>query len=409
MPQRSMAPRHALRLVSVAAVTAILTVAAAWPVTAAAPAFRLPFICGITYFGTTYSGHGWAIDFNQANNGDAGDAVVASAAGTVTDTSWATRNGQITISHGSGWQTEYAHMSRIAVTRDQSVAVGQLVGYVDDVGDATGEHLHYEQNHNGSTVQSRFDGVRYQYGTAVKSTNCSDTTPPEATAPNPGFAAGTTMKMSGATVPLRDTWTASDALSGVKRSVLQRETGSDGFVRVFSSTDATNPYFTSYLVPGATSPVTDRIRATDNAGNVSTWATGPTITVRAVDESASVPDVTYADAGWTTATDTDHYFGGTIRRASTVGNSVTLTEEGHDLAIVATKGPGKGKFQVYVDGVAGKVVDLYRPAIAYRQIVWQVGYASSAPHTVELRVLGEKNPASAATVVDLDAFLILQP
>ncbi len=88
---------------------------------------------------------------------------------------------------------------------------------------------------------------------------------------------------------------------------------------------------------------------------------------------------------------------------------MTLTHEGHDYAIVATTGPGRGKFEVYVDGFAAGVVDLYRAADAYRQIVWQVGYASPGPHTVELRVLGEKNPASSATTVELDAFLILHP
>ena len=183
MPKSSMAPRRARRIVSVAAATVILASAAAWPVAAAPPVFKLPFICGATYEGTTYGGHGRAIDFNQDNGRDAGDAVVASRAGrVVSDPSWATRNGEITIKHGRGWRTKYAHMSRITVTRGQSVARGQLVGYVDDVGWATGPHLHYEQIRDRVVVRSRFDRVRYQYGTAIKSTNCADT------ASDPGFA-----------------------------------------------------------------------------------------------------------------------------------------------------------------------------------------------------------------------------
>jgi hypothetical protein len=410
LPQSSIASRRARRFVSVGAATAILAWAAAWPVAAARPPFKLPFDCGETYQGSTYGGHGRAIDFNQDNGRDAGDPVVASRGGrVVSDPSWATRNGEITIKHGGGWQTKYAHMSRITVTRGESVAAGQLVGYVDDVGWATADHLHYEQIHERVTVRSRFDGVRYPYGKAIRSTNCADTAPPEITAPDPGFVRGTTMQMSGATVPLRDTWTVHDTLSGVKRFDLQRDTGSGSFVQVSRSTDPSSPSFSSYLVPDATSPVTDRINAIDNAGNVSTWAAGPTIRVRAVDDGTGTPELAYTGIGWEALTAADDYFRGTSRRTSVVDNSVTLTKDGHDYAIVATTGPGKGMFEVYLDGFAAGVVDLYRPAHTYRQIVWQVGFGSSGTHTVELRVLGEKNPASSATVVDLDAFLILHP
>ena len=51
----------------------------------------------------------------------------------MTGTSYLTSNGGITISHGGGWQTKYAHMSRIAVTGDQSDALGQLLGYIVEV------------------------------------------------------------------------------------------------------------------------------------------------------------------------------------------------------------------------------------------------------------------------------------
>jgi murein DD-endopeptidase MepM/ murein hydrolase activator NlpD len=129
---------------------------------------------------------------------------VASAAGIVTSTRYEYSNGEITVTHGDGWQTKYAHMSRIAVTLDQSVASGRLPGYVDDIGNATREHLHYEQDLDGVRVQPRFDGTRYEFGTAVSSTNCSDTTPPRLTGPHAGFLTDTKIKRSG-TVPVRDT------------------------------------------------------------------------------------------------------------------------------------------------------------------------------------------------------------
>lgn len=55
----------------------------------------------------------------------------------------------VILSHGDGWETYYAHLSRIAVRSGQRVAAGQLVGYQGSTGNATGEHLHFEVRRNG--------------------------------------------------------------------------------------------------------------------------------------------------------------------------------------------------------------------------------------------------------------------
>ena len=391
---------------AVAAVALVLAVSS--PPALAGPGFKLPFICGATYVGSTYAGHGWAVDFNQPYNRDAGDPVVASAAGTVTQTKYATSNGQITITHAGGWKTVYAHMSRISVRLYQTVARGRLLGFVDDVGYATTDHLHYEQRYNGVRVRPRFDGVLYRYWTSIKSTNCSDTAPPAITAPNPGFVPGTSVKTSGASVPIRNAWTVSDALSGVKYSVLERRTDDGLFSLVFRSTPPASPSFTSYFTPSATAVTTHRVRATDNTGNWSSYATGPAFKLRVIEDDAAEV-VTYAGTGWGAATDATNYSGGTAQRASAADNSVTLAETGHDFAIVATKGPDRGRLQIYLDGVAGTVVDLYAATTAHRQIVAQVSYSAPAPHTLEVRVLGDKNGASSSSIVEVDAFLVLQP
>jgi murein DD-endopeptidase MepM/ murein hydrolase activator NlpD len=152
-------------------VVAAALLAAPQSAAAHAPGFKLPFACGASYRGTTYSGHGYGVDFNQANNADRGDRVLASAAGTVSQTTYVRSNGQITISHGSGWKTTYAHMSGVVVRYGQYVRRGQLLGYVNDVGRASGDHLHFEQRLNGTRVRSRFAGVLYRYGTWIRSTN----------------------------------------------------------------------------------------------------------------------------------------------------------------------------------------------------------------------------------------------
>ncbi len=76
----------------------------------------------------------------------AGTGVLAAAAGRVT---WAgPRAGGwgnlVTLAHGHGVRTMYAHLSSIEVKVGQWVAGGTLLGRVGATGDATGPHLHFE-------------------------------------------------------------------------------------------------------------------------------------------------------------------------------------------------------------------------------------------------------------------------
>ena len=58
----------------------------------------------------------------------------------------------ITIDHGYGYETRYAHLTKFAVKKGDKVKRGQLVGYVGSTGKATGPHLHYEVLKNGKAV-----------------------------------------------------------------------------------------------------------------------------------------------------------------------------------------------------------------------------------------------------------------
>jgi hypothetical protein len=56
------------------------------------------------------------------------------------------------LSHGYGYETLYAHMSRITVRAGQKVSRGELIGYVGNTGATTGPHLHYEVIKDGKKI-----------------------------------------------------------------------------------------------------------------------------------------------------------------------------------------------------------------------------------------------------------------
>lgn len=82
-----------------------------------------------------------------------GTAIAASKGGTVISAGWMGGYGNaVVISHGNGLSTLYGHQSKLAVTVGQSVARGQVIGYVGSTGQSTGPHLHFEVRSNGTPV-----------------------------------------------------------------------------------------------------------------------------------------------------------------------------------------------------------------------------------------------------------------
>ncbi|MBR5422352.1 MAG: M23 family metallopeptidase [Lachnospiraceae bacterium] len=74
-----------------------------------------------------------------------GTSIWASSGGTVSYAGWAAGYGYlVTIKHPDGWETRYAHLSRVVVSVGQYVEQGQLVAYSGNTGNSTGPHLHFE-------------------------------------------------------------------------------------------------------------------------------------------------------------------------------------------------------------------------------------------------------------------------
>ncbi|RLD67560.1 MAG: M23 family peptidase [Bacteroidetes bacterium] len=58
----------------------------------------------------------------------------------------------VIIDHGYGYESLYAHMSKIIVRPGEKVKRGQVIGYVGNTGRSTGPHVHYEIKKNGVPV-----------------------------------------------------------------------------------------------------------------------------------------------------------------------------------------------------------------------------------------------------------------
>lgn len=82
-----------------------------------------------------------------------GTAIRATADGKVEQAGWDGSYGIcVTLYHRDGIETMYGHMSRTIVSAGQTVKKGQVIGYEGETGRATGPHVHYQVNVNGSSV-----------------------------------------------------------------------------------------------------------------------------------------------------------------------------------------------------------------------------------------------------------------
>jgi murein DD-endopeptidase MepM/ murein hydrolase activator NlpD len=96
----------------------------------------------------------WASGFHTGLDFAApvGTQVVAARPGivSISHPKWA--GNLVTIAHGSGLYTRYAHLSAVFVKAGEQVAGGQTIGAVGQLGNALGPHLHFEVMIAGTTV-----------------------------------------------------------------------------------------------------------------------------------------------------------------------------------------------------------------------------------------------------------------
>ena len=96
-------------------------------------------------WGRMHEGHDWA--------GSTGTPIHSTADGVVVYAGRMSGYGNlIKIKHEFGYETRYAHLSKIRVKKGQRVSRGERIGDMGNTGRSTGTHLHYEVRVGGKAV-----------------------------------------------------------------------------------------------------------------------------------------------------------------------------------------------------------------------------------------------------------------
>lgn len=94
------------------------------------------------------SGRHTGLDFAAPS----GTSIVASDSGRVSFSGWNGSYGYtVIIDHQNGYETYYAHCSKLLVSVGETVSKGDLIARVGSTGNSTGSHCHFEVRYNGVT------------------------------------------------------------------------------------------------------------------------------------------------------------------------------------------------------------------------------------------------------------------
>jgi hypothetical protein len=217
-------------------------------------------------------------------------------------------------------------------------------------------------------------------------------------------------------VPVTISWTGTACASGavscnIASYHLQESINGLGFSDVtLPSPTATS--VTLNLKPSPTNNSTPQVtyryqvQAVDKAGNLSTFAPGPTFSVPDTDDNfQSSYKGSWSGQNLTGAFSGAVHWSSTASATANPQNPAAVTS----YAVVSTLGPDRGKANILVDGQMVATVDLYAPTQQTAQVVWAMnGLAPSQTHSVQVVSTNTRNQASSGTRVDYDAILALK-
>lgn len=222
-------------------------------------------------------------------------------------------------------------------------------------------------------------------------TIAKDTTPPAVVGPAEAFYAHT---VGSTTMNARISWSGSDAGTGIARYEIQVSVNGGAFASTSLPT-ATSTSINRTLTDEKSYRF--RVRATDKQGNVSAWVNGPAFKPGRIQNTST--SIKYGGP-WATIS-TSSALGGSHRYASSLSASASITRTVRDFGFVATKSPGSGSAQVWIDGVLAATIDLRSTSIKYRQLVFSRHFSTIGSHKLEIRPIGGGR-------VYLDAFLVMR-
>jgi hypothetical protein len=130
-----------------------------------------------------------------------------------------------------------------------------------------------------------------------------------------------------------------------------------------------------------------RVRANDQAGNLSAWSTVKTTIVPHDNDTLIVERNGF---GGVISKASSSYYLGTVRYATKRDAGITYELTGRSVALIGTKAPDRGRAHIYIDGEYVETVDAYASSIRYRRILYSRTWNESGKHT--LRVVNEGTP-----------------
>jgi serine protease len=96
------------------------------------------------------------------------------------------------------------------------------------------------------------------------------------------------------------------------------------------------------------------------------------------------------------------YSGGTDKYSTAAGRSASFVFTGNVIKFVSERGPTRGSFRVYIDGVLKTTLSNYSTVTQGAVIVWRKSFASVGKHTLKIVNVG----TSGHPRVDVDAFVV---
>lgn len=206
-------------------------------------------------------------------------------------------------------------------------------------------------------------------------------------------------------VPVRLSWSATDA-NGISRYWLQQSVDGGAYSTVTLPSAATK-IITRLLA--RSHAYRFRVNAMDSTGKWGTWKPGPGFTVSHYQETNGA--IAYTGTWRTSRLST--YYGGAVRYADRSTARAKFSFTGRNFAWATTRGPNRGKAEVYQVNANGTrtrlaTVDLYSSTLQTRKMMFTKSWTTAGTRTLEVRALGQKNPSSSNFHVDVDAFIVLR-